>query len=284
EQFGRRRGRSGARRRNSRSLSPDGKWTAFIKAYNLHVKAEESGEEFALSTDGKADNFYEDRFYWSPDSGKLVAMRKQPEQEHIVSFVETSPKDGLQPKLHSFQYLKPGDRIAISKPQLFDIADRKKIPIDDGLFCNGAESCVGGSCLAGTAVNCGDGVGCTDDSCNEGTDSCDNVANNANCDDGLFCNGSETCSATLDCQAGTAVNCNDGIACTVDRCDDEQADLRQWCLRGAGGRGDRWLAYPVVKGYAMGQTGGPQVLHERCAPFVRDERASWADPHTYLRG
>ena len=91
---------------------------------------------------------------------------------------------------------------------------------DDGLFCNGAESCVGGSCLAGTAVNCGDGVGCSDDSCNEGTDSCDNVANNANCDDGLFCNGAETCNATLDCQAGTAPNCDDSVACTDDSCNE----------------------------------------------------------------
>ena len=91
---------------------------------------------------------------------------------------------------------------------------------DDGAFCNGAETCVGGFCQAGTPVNCNDGIACTDDSCNEGTDSCDNVANNANCDDGLFCNGSETCSATLDCQAGTAPNCDDGVGCTDDSCNE----------------------------------------------------------------
>jgi len=91
---------------------------------------------------------------------------------------------------------------------------------DDGLFCNGAEVCNAGTCGAGSPPNCNDGVGCTDDSCNEGTDSCDNVANNANCDDGLFCNGSETCSATFDCQAGSAPNCNDGIGCTDDSCNE----------------------------------------------------------------
>ncbi len=76
---------------------------------------------------------------------------------------------------------------------------------DDGLWCNGTETCnLGtGQCQPGTAPNCEDGVACTDDSCNEATDSCDNVANDANCDDGLFCNGGETCHATLDCQAGT---------------------------------------------------------------------------------
>ena len=72
----------------------------------------------------------------------------------------------------------------------------------DGLFCNGQETCSGGACQAGTAVNCEDGVSCTVDSCNEATDSCDNLPTDALCDDGLFCNGAETCDATADCQAG----------------------------------------------------------------------------------
>ena len=46
---------------------------------------------------------------------------------------------------------------------------------DDGLFCNGAETCISGSCQTGTAVDCNDGFSCTDDSCNETTDSCDNT-------------------------------------------------------------------------------------------------------------
>lgn len=74
---------------------------------------------------------------------------------------------------------------------------------DDGLWCNGAETCVGGTCQSGTAPNCNDGVACTTDSCNESTDSCNHVPSNAACDDGLFCNGAETCNVTLGCQAGT---------------------------------------------------------------------------------
>ncbi|MEE8522829.1 MAG: zinc-dependent metalloprotease family protein, partial [Thermoanaerobaculia bacterium] len=75
---------------------------------------------------------------------------------------------------------------------------------DDGLFCNGAETCneATDSCDAGTPPNCNDGVGCTDDSCNEGTNSCDNVANNSLCpDDNLFCTGTEFCDPALDCQS-----------------------------------------------------------------------------------
>jgi hypothetical protein len=46
------------------------------------------------------------------------------------------------------------------------------------------------------------------------------VANDSNCDNGLYCDGAETCDAVLDCQAGTAVNCNDGVACTTDSCNE----------------------------------------------------------------
>jgi hypothetical protein len=92
---------------------------------------------------------------------------------------------------------------------------------DDGLYCNGAETCDALlDCQAGTAVDCDDLVGCTDDSCNEGTDSCDNVPNNGLCDDGLYCNGAETCDALLDCQAGTAVDCDDSVGCTDDSCNE----------------------------------------------------------------
>ena len=40
---------------------------------------------------------------------------------------------------------------------------------------------------------------------------------NSECDDGLFCNGAEVCSAGS-CQAGTAPNCADSVACTTDAC------------------------------------------------------------------
>ena len=63
----------------------------------------------------------------------------------------------------------------------------------DGQFCNGAEVCdVLNGCQAGIAPDCSDGVGCTVDSCNEATDMCNHVPNNAACSDGQFCNGAET--------------------------------------------------------------------------------------------
>ncbi len=96
------------------------------------------------------------------------------------------------------------------------------VDCDNGIFCDGVETCdaVADACVDNADPACDDGVNCTDDSCNAGTDSCDNIANNGYCDDGLFCNGSETCDQTLDCQAGTAVDCDDGVFCNgVETCD-----------------------------------------------------------------
>ena len=85
---------------------------------------------------------------------------------------------------------------------------------DDSQWCNGAENCVSGSCVAGTPPDCNDGVACTDDSCNEGTDSCDNVPNDGHCDDGEPCT-DDFCDAALVCQyvPDDSNSCDDGLWC-----------------------------------------------------------------------
>jgi len=41
----------------------------------------------------------------------------------------------------------------------------------------------------------------------------------ADCDDSLFCNGTEVCGGAT-CQPGTPVTCDDAVGCTVDTCDE----------------------------------------------------------------
>lgn len=75
---------------------------------------------------------------------------------------------------------------------------------DDGLWCNGAETCDTGTgtCLPGMPPDCDDGVFCTDDYCDEAVDDCVYSPNDENCDDGLFCNGVETCNPDSGCFSG----------------------------------------------------------------------------------
>ncbi len=117
-------------------------------------------------------------------------------------------------------------------------------PCDDGNACTTNDACSGGTCTGGTALVCDDGNVCTDDSCNPAT-GCVYTNNTAPCDDGtvcnghevcgggtcqagtalvcndgLYCNGVETCDPSLGCGPGTPVNCDDGVACTLDACNE----------------------------------------------------------------
>jgi len=89
---------------------------------------------------------------------------------------------------------------------------------DNGLYCDGEETCNVDTCQAGTAPSIDDGVSCTVDSCNEGTGSIDNTPNDSLCDNGLFCDGNETCDAINDCQTG-----ND--PCAVGEICEESGDI-----------------------------------------------------------
>jgi dipeptidyl aminopeptidase/acylaminoacyl peptidase len=115
--------------------SPDGRWEAFVKDNNVWIR-DAHGEEFALSHDGTSEDNYGSLFFWSPDSKKLVAVRTKKCTERKVYFIESSPRDQLQPKLHSHTYVKPGDPLPIPRPQMFDIATRKPIAIDHHLLDN----------------------------------------------------------------------------------------------------------------------------------------------------
>jgi hypothetical protein len=92
----------------------------------------------------------------------------------------------------------------------------------DDTLCNGRERCEANRCVPGAAVRCDDGVECTVDRCDPGTGTCASVADTGRCDDGRFCNGAETCDPTRGCRAGTPPACDDGVACTTDRCDDAE--------------------------------------------------------------
>ena len=99
---------------------------------------------------------------------------------------------------------------------------------DDGLFCNGTEVCLNSTCYAGSAVNCDDGVPCTNDACNEATRNCESATDDTQCDNNVFCDGVETCDAAIGCLAGTFVDSDgDGVCDSIDQCPglDDTLDL-----------------------------------------------------------
>jgi hypothetical protein len=110
---------------------------------------------------------------------------------------------------------------------------------DDGVFCNGEESCVDGECRVGVAP-CGD-----NEACDEDADTCVKLCTaDADCNDDNYCNGEEAC-VDGRCAAG-AVPCTGGLFCDEDnnvcttlctkneQCDDgEFCNGAETCVAGA---------------------------------------------------
>ena len=117
--------------------SPDGKWDAFIKNYNLYVRAKEGEDDIALSFDGSEGNYYTfQSIVWSPDSKQLAAYRLKRGYHRMIHYVESSPDDQLQAKHHQMEYAKPGDALDIDVPVLFVVETKTQIMVDNSLFPN----------------------------------------------------------------------------------------------------------------------------------------------------
>jgi dipeptidyl aminopeptidase/acylaminoacyl peptidase len=99
------------------------------RAHNLFVVGAD-GAETPLTTDGTADHSYRGDLHVSPDGRSLLAFRERPAQQHIVTLVESSPRDQVQPRVHTMNYLKPGDRIAVPSPCLFDLESGQPVALD----------------------------------------------------------------------------------------------------------------------------------------------------------
>jgi hypothetical protein len=99
-----------------------------------------------------------------------------------------------------------------------------------GNTCNGVGECgLGGVyCSSTTTAECSTNPGAPEydgsaEVCNGLDDNCDSINDNggsALCDNGAWCDGSETCGGVVGCQAGTAPSCADTVACTTDACDE----------------------------------------------------------------
>ena len=114
--------------------SPDGKYTAYLKNYNIYVKNISTGEEKQISFDGTMGNYYSAYIQWSPDSKKVLSCRIRPVSKRYVYYVESSPSDQLQPKLHQQEYAKPGDELPFRHPCIYEVETGKAVIPSTGLF------------------------------------------------------------------------------------------------------------------------------------------------------
>ena len=89
-------------------------------------------------------------------------------------------------------------------------------PCSDGFFCNGTDTCFGGTCNQHTGDPCTGGAACNT-TCNESADDCLTPAGGGCTDDGNACT-ADQCDGAGTC-SHTPISCDDADSCTTDSCD-----------------------------------------------------------------
>jgi dipeptidyl aminopeptidase/acylaminoacyl peptidase len=150
-------GRGGAATTRIDAPSPDGKWIAFIRDWNLWVRDAATGKETALTKDGVKDFGYatdnagwtrSDRpiLVWSPDSKKIATFQQDQRRVGEMYLVDTTAG---HPTLQAWKYPLPGDetvtmihRVVVDadtgKMVRFQMpADQHRSTLCDDLACRG---------------------------------------------------------------------------------------------------------------------------------------------------
>jgi dipeptidyl-peptidase-4 len=133
--------------------SPDGRWVAFARNYNLYLRSVVDHHEIALTDDGEhyyayaayaeSINAVTDRrsnrkmpplVLWSPDSRRLLTCRTDERNVGSMYLIQALPEQPWaeggprRPLLHSYKYALPGDE-NVPRMELiaFDVEARKRI-------------------------------------------------------------------------------------------------------------------------------------------------------------
>ena len=113
-------------------MSPDGKLQIYHKDNNLWMK--QDGQERALTTNGDSSYYYSAWGSFSADGRYFATVRIKPAPKHYVYYVESSPKDRLEPILHKQEYAKPGDSLNYRVPVIVELATGRVVEPSTELF------------------------------------------------------------------------------------------------------------------------------------------------------
>ena len=129
------------------SLSPNGKWIAFTKDFNIYLKSVDNETTFQLSKDGQKGYEYASYYgwydkmigengerprrfsvNWSKDSNYLIANIVDTRKAEKMYLLDWSIDSLFKPKLLSYYRGSPGDTTMVHYiPKIFDIQTKKAI-------------------------------------------------------------------------------------------------------------------------------------------------------------
>ncbi len=127
------------------SISPNGRWAAFVRHYNLYVRDTSTGTVSQLTFNGVAGDSYatplpdlrtlvaEDvtngdnvkerpGVFWSPNSDKLVTYRMDSRNAGRYTSIQFVPPHQLRPIAYNYVYPLPGEILPKAIPVVFDLS------------------------------------------------------------------------------------------------------------------------------------------------------------------
>jgi dipeptidyl aminopeptidase/acylaminoacyl peptidase len=137
--------------KKNESKSPDGKWIAFVKEYNLYIRDTKTAEEFKLTTDGidhydyatplswykfvdeSVGDTYDPEIWveWSPDSKKFMAIKLDRRNAKKLYMYQSLPEEGMRAKVWSYERALPGENsIPLQEFYFFDVTDKSHVKVD----------------------------------------------------------------------------------------------------------------------------------------------------------
>ena len=108
--------------------------TLFIFHRDNNLWTRQGDSEKPLTTNGVETYYYSSWGTFSDDGRYYATVRIKPAPKHYVYYVESSPKDRVEPVLHKQEYAKPGDSLNVRVPVVVDVATGKVVEPSTELF------------------------------------------------------------------------------------------------------------------------------------------------------
>ncbi|EAQ93740.1 hypothetical protein CHGG_01975 [Chaetomium globosum CBS 148.51] len=107
----------------------------FVRDGDVWIR-DADGEHRITTNDEPGLQYDPNRLMACSDGKFAVVWQYSPAEGYSLNLIESTPADQLQPKLSTTTYLKPGDKVRIDRPRMFDIEAKREVPTDDSLFAN----------------------------------------------------------------------------------------------------------------------------------------------------
>ena len=132
------------------SLSPDGRFAAFVRDHNLWIRDTKTGEKYQLTANGSKDYAYAERSetvshpvsqvrlnetpnpyaVWSPDSRRIASFRMDQRNVTELHLLQYVPDNDSRPKPWTYRFAMPDDEfVPMYEPIVVDVLEKKVIPV-----------------------------------------------------------------------------------------------------------------------------------------------------------